>query len=645
MNQQEIHRKSISNKSGERREAVELLRNNFAVLPDKTQAWEDLHQLTQDENRGVRKPAAESLRNAFPYISDMDMKQALEDLHLLTQDEDIEVRRIIAESLGAAFPRLSDNNVEQAWEVLHLLTQDGDGEVRSSAVESLGAAFPRLSDNNVEQAWEDLQRLSHDEDWSVRMFAAESLGAAFPRLSDNNVEQAWDVLYLLTQDGDSYVRRGAAESLGTVFPHLPDRNREQAWEVLQQLSQDEDNIVRSSAVESLGTAFPYIPNNNMEEAWEVLQQLSQDEDNIVRSSAVESLGTAFPHLPDRNREQAWEFLQQLSHDRYGDVRIAASVAMGAAYNIHHESLGAKPLTSKRSQCVSCGTQAPSGALYCPHCGELVDPSSLSGESISLRDAVVEEAEETGKEPPIKPTPLGVQMGALHVLYEATIRGSVTGESRLIRSKMLVASNSNMNITSPFISSPNPYARYVFSKVCFAMKLEEGFEGIPNEVLVFTSKFGYFWIGDKVILQGKILKGNFRQLSRPLYIIFADHFYNDSLQIGDEELKGKKQVLYEGTIRGSITRKSRVNASGDVYTPFIENYFVMKLEENIGIVGIPDEILVHSVPTRYIRKGDKVILQGKIVKKYLRLWNKPMYAIFADYFYNESLQVGDEEVFR
>lgn len=181
---------------------------------------------------------------------------------------------------------------------------------------------------------------------------------------------------------------------------------------------------------------------------------------------------------------------------------------------------------------------------------------------------------------------------------------------------------------------------IFRGTYFVMKLEEGFGKVPDEVLVQTSKFGYFGVNDKVILKGTLFKKELDQWGKPMYFIRAEHFYNESLQIGDEGLMETKQVLYKGTIRGLVTRDSRTRVARNVLWDGTD--FVMKLEENIG--GVPDEILVRSSEQGYFGKGDKVILQGKITKINLKHWNRLMYVIFAKYFYNESLQIGDEGYF-
>jgi hypothetical protein len=48
-----------------RREVAGQLRENFAHLFDKKQAWDDLHRLTSDAHSDVRGGAADALDGAF----------------------------------------------------------------------------------------------------------------------------------------------------------------------------------------------------------------------------------------------------------------------------------------------------------------------------------------------------------------------------------------------------------------------------------------------------------------------------------------------------------------------------------------------------------------------------------------------------
>jgi len=208
INQEEIHRKSISSRVKKRREAVNQIGINFVKLTGKEQAWADLHRLTQDGDSSVREDAARSLGSAFPHV--LDKEQAWADLHRLSQDKGRYVRQNAAWSLASAFPHVSDK--EQAWADLIRLTQDEDSFVREDAARSLGSAFPHVLDKK--QAWADLHRLSQDGDSFVRQNVARSLGSAFPHVLDK--EQAWADLFRLSQEEYSYVRVSANHSTGTA---------------------------------------------------------------------------------------------------------------------------------------------------------------------------------------------------------------------------------------------------------------------------------------------------------------------------------------------------------------------------------------------------------------------------------------------
>ncbi|MFH0904377.1 MAG: hypothetical protein V1854_04220 [Methanobacteriota archaeon] len=70
VDQSEIHRMARSEDVGERKGAIEELTNNFAILKDKKQAWEDLHRLTSDIDSGVRWRAAYAIGSAFSHVHD-----------------------------------------------------------------------------------------------------------------------------------------------------------------------------------------------------------------------------------------------------------------------------------------------------------------------------------------------------------------------------------------------------------------------------------------------------------------------------------------------------------------------------------------------------------------------------------------------
>ena len=315
--QADIHRKAISSRFTERKEAVDQFRNNFTILPDKEQVWYDLHNLTMDKYRDVRQGAAYALGTAFPHAP--DKKQAWNDLHRLTLDADCNVRQGAASALGTAFLHIPDK--EQAWGDLIRLAHDEYGDVRWRVTGALGTAFPHAPDKK--QAWNDLHRLTLDADCNVRQGAASALGTAFLHIPDK--EQAWGDLILLAHDEYGDVRWWAADALGTAFLHIPDK--EQAWGDLIRLAYDEYGDVRWRVTGALGAAFPHAPAKK--QAWKDLRRLILDADCNVRWGAAHVLGTAFSHVPDK--KQAWNDLRRLTLDADWNVRWWAADALGTAF--------------------------------------------------------------------------------------------------------------------------------------------------------------------------------------------------------------------------------------------------------------------------------------------------------------------------
>jgi HEAT repeat protein len=89
IDQEKIHNKCFSDDPKERRRALDQLKD-FSSMPDKEQAWNDLHRLTSDEDSDVRFRVASALGSSFSQVP--DKQQAWNDLHRLTTDEDSKVR-------------------------------------------------------------------------------------------------------------------------------------------------------------------------------------------------------------------------------------------------------------------------------------------------------------------------------------------------------------------------------------------------------------------------------------------------------------------------------------------------------------------------------------------------------------------------
>lgn len=154
----------------ERSEALKGLYNNFTLLPDKNQAWEDLHRLSQDKDYIIQWCAAEVIGATFMYLPDKD--QAWSDLVRLTLSEYSEVRGSAVNAIGVAFPNIPDK--DQAQSDLHRFTRDGARIVRWHTAKAIGVAFSNLP--NRTQAWSDLLHLTLDRTGVVRAASYHSLG-------------------------------------------------------------------------------------------------------------------------------------------------------------------------------------------------------------------------------------------------------------------------------------------------------------------------------------------------------------------------------------------------------------------------------------------------------------------------------------
>lgn len=280
---------AASKRVEDRREAADILRSSFHLLPDKDRAWQDLHRLTQDQNSLVRWSAAIALSSSFIHLP--DKLQSWQDLCRLTQDQDRGVRWGAASALGSTFVLLPDKTL--VWQDLHRLAQDQDSGVRWGVADALGSAFAFMP--NKIQGWQDLHRLVQDLEEGVRWGAADALGSAFMHLPDKI--QGWQDLLRLSQDQISDVRRAGADALGSAFAFLPDRN--QGWQDLHRLAQDQDSDVRMYAYHSLGKAS-------------ISKALESNEKETIRSE----LEAAVEFFERASQEQAYSNPARFCHPFY-----------------------------------------------------------------------------------------------------------------------------------------------------------------------------------------------------------------------------------------------------------------------------------------------------------------------------------------
>ncbi|AGB50782.1 HEAT repeat-containing protein (plasmid) [Methanomethylovorans hollandica DSM 15978] len=322
VDQEEIHRLSLSKDVNDRLIAFRLFRDHFESLPDKSSAWIDLYRLTQDKNSIVKNNAPNALGYAFEHVPDKFV--AWTDLHHLTRNDDKDVRKNAASTLGYAFKHIPLEFKSAAWNDLHKLTKNKHWMVRMNAALGLGYSFEYIPEEFKSAAWLDLQRLTNDKDLDVRQYAVNALGYAFEYIPDKSI--AWSNLQTLTSNDNLYLRSRATSALGHAFKYVP--NRSVAWFELHRLVCDDNSYVRSVAASSLGYVFKYIPEELKSEACSDLHKLTYDEELNVRSNAASVIGSAFSYIPEEYKSTMWFDLHRLTNDKYSDAKMYANHSLG-----------------------------------------------------------------------------------------------------------------------------------------------------------------------------------------------------------------------------------------------------------------------------------------------------------------------------
>ena len=183
--------------------------------------------------------------SVFPYVPDKE--EAWEDLHWLTKDDSVNVRIAAASSIGLAFPHIP--NKEEAWKDLHCLTKDKHVFVRGQAAEAIGISFFLIPDKK--KACKDLRRLTQDHyDYSEKI-AAYMLGYIISLQKYES--QEGEIIHDLVHEKSVGVREGIALSLGYNFENFIDEK--QVIGHLHKLSIDSNNLVRAAANYSLGKIY------------------------------------------------------------------------------------------------------------------------------------------------------------------------------------------------------------------------------------------------------------------------------------------------------------------------------------------------------------------------------------------------------
>ena len=84
ISQADIHKKTLSKFEEERIEAVRHIGQNYNSLPDKEQAWADLHYLISDVDSEIRTEAIGTVNNLVQYCINKDELWVQLEVPLLT---------------------------------------------------------------------------------------------------------------------------------------------------------------------------------------------------------------------------------------------------------------------------------------------------------------------------------------------------------------------------------------------------------------------------------------------------------------------------------------------------------------------------------------------------------------------------------
>jgi HEAT repeat protein len=323
VDQEEIHRLSLSENVDDRLKAAKLLGHEFSSLPDKSIAWSDLHRLTMDENSDVRGDAASALFSSFVYVP--DKFTVWSDLHRLTFDNDSYVREVVADGLGSIFSFVSDKSA--AWDDLIRLINDNNSNVRALAVDSLDHAFPHVP--NKDKSWNDLHKLINYSNLEMRVIIAENIvGDIFPIIPDK--QTAWNDLIVLIRDYDPNVGWYVAEVLDKVYHDVPDKYV--AWDDLHKLTNHEDTYIKQISAETIGRVFSLIPDKCA--AWDDLHRLLKEywsDVSFYAADAIISIVSDIPYLPI-----AWNELHEMASNKNNEVRLIVAEAIGNLYSFSHD---------------------------------------------------------------------------------------------------------------------------------------------------------------------------------------------------------------------------------------------------------------------------------------------------------------------
>lgn len=254
VDQEEIHRLSLSENVEDRFEAARLLQEEFESLPDKSAAWDDIHRLINDTESSIKEITAYTLGYFFKNVPEESKSIAWDDLvRLLEQasvDNEFMLSRQAANALCFAFEYVPNENKPQAWFYLTKIPVDGHFiDVIDDVASSLRYLFVHIPNKYKSQAWTDLFRLMSADNTDVKYSTVSALSYVYSSVPDKNA--VWTDFNSLINDKDSYVRMYANHSLGKICISRASKS---------------DNVENSRAL--LKDAIQYFDKAANEESWE-----------------------------------------------------------------------------------------------------------------------------------------------------------------------------------------------------------------------------------------------------------------------------------------------------------------------------------------------------------------------------------------
>lgn len=208
-----------------RQKAASLLIMVFPELEEskKEKAWKKLIRLAVSESRDVQKEIFLALPLAFASLQ--NRSNACNDILELTQHENKDVRRQATDTFIAVFPQILETAEKMdVWEnFLGLMNTEDDSvkdidTVKDRDTKPLLMEFPEL--NYQKRAWETLIMLTEDKDEAVQKKAVDALIDTFVKVFQDipDKKKALEDLIYLAEKKSSPVLRKGVKVLTSLYP-------------------------------------------------------------------------------------------------------------------------------------------------------------------------------------------------------------------------------------------------------------------------------------------------------------------------------------------------------------------------------------------------------------------------------------------